>query len=179
MAEEPLIKVKPHALKRMAPLFAPGETLLVALPCGRMDLDSKTLRDADRDYFLVTDRRVLSVPGAWFRTGKGALGFLRAMIFDADLTAHVLGATLTVHVQARGQAPERSVAFANLKKPDAELALKLLREPCTVRMCKACGKPLRDDFAMCPFCQASLKRVCGNCGRPMQDAWVSCPYCGT
>lgn len=175
---EPLIKVKPHVFQRMAPLFAQGEQVLAALHCGRMDLDGQSVRSGSRDCFVVTDRRVLSVPGAWFKTGKGAFAFLRSMVFDVEMTTHVLGATLTVHVQARGAAPARDAAFTNLKKADAEQVLKLLREPCTVRLCKACGKPLRDDFAMCPFCQASLKRVCGTCGRPMQDAWVSCPFCG-
>lgn len=43
--------------------------------------------------------------------------------------------------------------------------------------CPSCRRTIEEDFLVCPFCQAVLKRGCSNCGRTLNMAWRACPYC--
>jgi len=45
--------------------------------------------------------------------------------------------------------------------------------------CPACGKPIKEDFLICPYCRKKLKTPCINCGRPLKLEWKVCPYCKT
>jgi RNA polymerase subunit RPABC4/transcription elongation factor Spt4 len=45
--------------------------------------------------------------------------------------------------------------------------------------CPACGKPVKDDFLICPYCRKKLKNRCINCGKPLNLDWKVCPYCKT
>ncbi|MEA2015554.1 MAG: zinc ribbon domain-containing protein [Actinomycetota bacterium] len=45
--------------------------------------------------------------------------------------------------------------------------------------CPACGKPVNDDFLICPYCRKKLKTPCINCGKPLKLDWKVCPYCKT
>ncbi len=65
---------------------------------------------------------------------------------------------LIVYLLVRvGQAPE----------PGVQVALS----------CPNCGKPVRRDFKVCPYCQTPLVHECPNCGEPVQSGWKVCPYC--
>lgn len=44
--------------------------------------------------------------------------------------------------------------------------------------CRACSKPVKTSFAVCPYCGASLKEHCPNCGFTLQPEWFNCPDCG-
>ena len=44
--------------------------------------------------------------------------------------------------------------------------------------CPKCGKPIKHEFNICPYCQTKLRTECSNCGRMMEPGWVACPYCG-
>ena len=43
--------------------------------------------------------------------------------------------------------------------------------------CPACGREIRDDFLICPYCRRKLKNSCVDCGRPLNLDWKICPYC--
>jgi RNA polymerase subunit RPABC4/transcription elongation factor Spt4 len=43
--------------------------------------------------------------------------------------------------------------------------------------CLACGKEVRDDFLICPYCRKKLKNSCVNCGKSLNLDWKICPYC--
>lgn len=43
--------------------------------------------------------------------------------------------------------------------------------------CPQCRKSVRDDFAICPYCRASLQTSCPNCKRAVQADWQAFPYC--
>lgn len=45
--------------------------------------------------------------------------------------------------------------------------------------CPACGKPIENDFLICPYCLKKLKQTCPECKRPLKISWTVCPYCKT
>lgn len=44
--------------------------------------------------------------------------------------------------------------------------------------CIGCGKNVRRDFSVCPYCGTSLKNACSRCGFPLESGWENCPSCG-
>lgn len=44
--------------------------------------------------------------------------------------------------------------------------------------CPECARPVEADFAVCPFCRASLRTECEECGESMDRKWVACAFCG-
>ncbi len=53
--------------------------------------------------------------------------------------------------------------------------------PSTTPQCPKCNKEVSPDFAVCPYCSASLKsaNTCTNCKKELQPEFTVCPYCGT
>ncbi len=45
--------------------------------------------------------------------------------------------------------------------------------------CPMCGKAVRDDYKLCPYCGFTLHLKCKTCGRPLERDWVVCPNCQT
>ena len=175
----PLIKIKSHTLKMMQPIFAPGEQIQVAIPCGRMHFDPGTvIRAKDRDYLIITNKRLVSIRGAWFQSQQGLQSWTRNMILGVDVDEYLLGSTVRIHVQPHKAGDPSTVEFPNCSKPEAETIQKMFSEQALGRRCPGCGRPLSEEFTFCPFCKTSLKRLCRNCGKPQQDGWVNCPYCG-
>ncbi|MBC7333360.1 MAG: zinc ribbon domain-containing protein, partial [Actinobacteria bacterium] len=43
--------------------------------------------------------------------------------------------------------------------------------------CPSCGKEVKDDFLVCPYCRKKLKNSCIQCGRALNLDWKICPYC--
>jgi type IV pilus assembly protein PilB len=46
------------------------------------------------------------------------------------------------------------------------------------QLCAGCGRVVSQDFAVCPFCQQSLKERCSGCGSAVEQDWEACPNCG-
>ncbi len=46
------------------------------------------------------------------------------------------------------------------------------------KVCPDCKNPVKDDYKICPFCGAQLKKHCPSCEKPVEPAWKMCPYCG-
>lgn len=44
--------------------------------------------------------------------------------------------------------------------------------------CKNCGKPLQEDFNVCPYCGTVQKIICRKCGEELEEDFINCPYCG-
>src|SRR5207248_11654509 len=36
---------------------------------------------------------------------------------------------------------------------------------------------VQDDFILCPTCRTRLKRVCPSCGKLIRPEWNICPFC--
>jgi len=45
--------------------------------------------------------------------------------------------------------------------------------------CPKCGRSIRKEFRLCPYCGASLKVECSDCSQPLDPDWRVCPYCGS
>ncbi len=52
------------------------------------------------------------------------------------------------------------------------------KKPLQKSFCAACGKPLQDEFTLCPYC-GNTQYSCKNCGKHLEHDWKVCPYCGT
>ncbi|RCX07344.1 phospholipase D-like protein [Anaerobacterium chartisolvens] len=43
--------------------------------------------------------------------------------------------------------------------------------------CLNCGKSIKSEFNICPYCSTSLVEHCRQCGRQVLADWKVCPYC--
>lgn len=46
------------------------------------------------------------------------------------------------------------------------------------KICIHCGKHIKRDFKVCPYCSAELTNKCPNCGSEIMADWNVCPKCG-
>jgi len=53
----------------------------------------------------------------------------------------------------------------------------VLRDPRLVT-CLKCATPVRQGFAFCPNCGASLTLACPQCRRAVEPGWTHCVHCG-
>jgi RNA polymerase subunit RPABC4/transcription elongation factor Spt4 len=43
--------------------------------------------------------------------------------------------------------------------------------------CLNCGKNIKSEFSVCPYCSTPLNSSCPRCGRQVLNDWQTCPYC--
>lgn len=53
----------------------------------------------------------------------------------------------------------------------------ILRDPLLVP-CRECGSMVRQGFAFCPKCGATLANACPQCRKATESGWTHCAYCG-
>jgi len=46
-------------------------------------------------------------------------------------------------------------------------------------VCPGCGRPVKDNWQVCPYCHTKLKKACISCGELLDLPWNICPYCAT
>ncbi len=44
--------------------------------------------------------------------------------------------------------------------------------------CSQCGRPVRADYRVCPYCGQSQSLQCPQCHEPVAVDWKVCPHCG-
>lgn len=44
--------------------------------------------------------------------------------------------------------------------------------------CRACGKPLKKGWEICPYCATPVHPTCAECGKELEADFNNCPYCG-
>lgn len=44
--------------------------------------------------------------------------------------------------------------------------------------CSQCGRPVRSDYRVCPYCGQSQSLQCPQCHEPVAVDWKVCPHCG-
>jgi predicted amidophosphoribosyltransferase len=44
--------------------------------------------------------------------------------------------------------------------------------------CPQCGKPVEEEWQVCPYCGTGLASECPECGKATEPDWVACPFCG-
>jgi hypothetical protein len=47
----------------------------------------------------------------------------------------------------------------------------------TIDKCPKCGKLIKHDFLICPYCSVNLRTKCKNCGKTVEKNWIACPFC--
>jgi RNA polymerase subunit RPABC4/transcription elongation factor Spt4 len=45
-------------------------------------------------------------------------------------------------------------------------------------VCVNCGKSIRSEFKICPYCGQNQGIFCPQCGKSMAADWKVCPHCG-
>ncbi len=53
----------------------------------------------------------------------------------------------------------------------------IMRDP-LLTPCPQCGSMVRQGFAFCPKCGASLANACPGCRKAIEPSWTHCAYCG-
>lgn len=43
--------------------------------------------------------------------------------------------------------------------------------------CPRCRRAVREEFLVCPHCEAKLRSACTGCSRALAASWRACPYC--
>jgi RNA polymerase subunit RPABC4/transcription elongation factor Spt4 len=46
------------------------------------------------------------------------------------------------------------------------------------RACVSCGKGIKADFKVCPYCGQTQERQCPKCEAAVAHDWKVCPHCG-
>lgn len=72
--------------------------------------------------------------------------------------------------------PRETLAEAYERSLEEEALLQAIEEG---RQCPGCGRDVKDDWQLCPYCLTILKRECHKCGYLMDLTWNVCPRCAT
>ncbi|MFH1537998.1 MAG: zinc ribbon domain-containing protein [bacterium] len=172
------MKIKKQVIDRLRALLADDESVEATISFGKFQFRPGAVeRPEDRDYLLVTDKRILVVKGEWFKKGEGVSEYQRQSVRGASSKNFLLGCTVTLRVAA-GDGEEKELVFENCGKPEGEAAVKILTVEAGINRCPMCDRELTGDFTFCPYCNAGLKLLCSNCGKPLQMEWKNCPFCG-
>jgi RNA polymerase subunit RPABC4/transcription elongation factor Spt4 len=71
--------------------------------------------------------------------------------------------------------PKETIVEAN----DRALAEEaMLAEVQSRPHCANCGRPVHEEWIICPTCRNRLRRVCPNCERLIELDWALCAWCG-
>src|SRR3954453_21192998 len=71
--------------------------------------------------------------------------------------------------------PKETVAEANERALAEEAMLvEIESQP----HCANCGRPVDEEWIICPTCRNRLRRVCPNCSRLVELDWSLCAWCG-
>lgn len=92
----------------------------------------------------------------------------------AALVVAVLGVFgLIVYVMLR---PSETLAEAYERSLEEEALLQNIEEK---PLCPGCGRPVKDEWQVCPYCHTKLKKPCIACDTMLELAWNICPVCAT
>jgi RNA polymerase subunit RPABC4/transcription elongation factor Spt4 len=90
----------------------------------------------------------------------------------ASLMVAVLGIFgIVIYIMLR---PPETLAEAYERSLEEEALLQNIEQK---PVCAGCGRPIKDDWQVCPYCHTKLKKLCVNCGRLLELPWNLCPYC--
>ena len=92
----------------------------------------------------------------------------------AALVVAVLGVFgLIVYIMLR---PSETLAEAYERSLEEEALLQNIEEK---PLCPGCGRPVKDEWQVCPYCHTKLKKPCISCDTMLELAWNICPVCAT
>lgn len=92
----------------------------------------------------------------------------------ASIVVAVLGIFgLAIYVLLR---PQETLSEAYERSLEEEALLQNIEEK---PICPGCGRPVKDQWQVCPYCHTKLKKLCLHCGELLELPWNLCPYCAT
>lgn len=92
----------------------------------------------------------------------------------ASLMVAVLGIFgIVIYVMLR---PPETLAEAYERSLEEEALLQNIEEK---PVCPGCGRPVKEDWQVCPYCHTKLRKACVQCGELLELPWNLCPYCAT
>ncbi|HOO56084.1 MAG TPA: zinc ribbon domain-containing protein [bacterium] len=177
---EPIIRISQVWLKDLQKVLAPGEEIQVAIPIGKVDLESgRVPRATDRDYLMLTDKRLIEVKGRYFINKTGCSHYPRRLVTAAESRNFLMGSTLKIAFRdERKENEEVMVEFSNCGKREADAIVEILDRQLYNRFCPSCRRLLDQDSTFCPNCFTVLKHLCSTCGKKLEPESDTCPHCG-
>lgn len=100
---------------------------------------------------------------------RDALAQIAAALVVAVL--NVFG--LIIYVMLR---PSETLTEAYERSLEEEALLQNIEEK---PHCPGCGRPVKDNWQVCPYCHTKLKKPCIQCDTMLDLAWNICPVCAT
>lgn len=92
----------------------------------------------------------------------------------ASLVVAALGIPgVVIYVMLR---PQETLSEAYERSLEEEALLQNIEEK---PVCAGCGRPIKDNWQVCPYCHTKLKKSCTACGKLLELPWNLCPYCTT
>ena len=173
------IRMKQRLMDELSVMLSPDERVIVTIPHGNQVLVQGRLQKADsRDYFLLTDKRLIMVKGRYFNDRIGFKAYSRKLCAAAETKHYNVGSNLSVLLQDPKSKREITLEINNCRKAEAEAIVKELTADKRRKQCPRCTGILEKEFTYCPNCGASLKNICPRCGKQLPDSNAACPHCG-
>lgn len=72
--------------------------------------------------------------------------------------------------------PRETLADAYERSLEEEALLQEIEEK---PVCPGCGRSVKHDWQVCPYCHTKLKKPCFQCGHVLELSWNICPHCAT
>lgn len=82
-------------------------------------------------------------------------------------------AGVVVYIMLR---PHETLADAYERSLEEEALLQEIEEK---PACPGCGRSVKNEWQVCPYCHTKLKKPCFHCGNVLELSWNICPYCAT
>lgn len=177
---EPVIKIRDECVRALSTMLAPGEKLLIAVPCGGQgDADGRVKKVQDNDYLLITDKRIICVRGSFFLDRSGFEAYPRKLCAGVSVRPYLMGCNLKMKFcSPRDPDSAVEVEMKNCKKTDAETIADEISKQLGFGKCPSCTTVLQKPSTFCPNCGKALKKRCRSCGKEILPEAAACPVCG-
>lgn len=80
---------------------------------------------------------------------------------------------LVIYIMLR---PQETLADAYERSLEEEALLQEIEERPS---CPGCGRAVKGQWQVCPYCHTKLKKPCVSCSEVLELSWNICPYCAT
>lgn len=149
--------------------------------CGESKLNNKNIGDPPANG---RERKVGRCPVCLGTGLKGRMGIYEILEVTPRLRVLISkGASLQEIQSAAIESGFETLEQDGLKKArdglttEDEVWRVIGRQDEGISICPSCGKPLSEDFLVCPYCAEDISQTCQKCSRVIQPDWQVCPFC--
>lgn len=178
---ESLIRLKKEWLDTLSGMLAPGEELIIAVPCGGHNANDERYKKAhDFDYLLITAKRIMYVKGKFFLDKSGFTAFPRKLCSGVTTKPYLMGCNVKISFTNPVKKEEEIILEAkNCRKKDAEAIEEELNRTLSFGKCPSCRTELQKPSTFCPKCGRVLRKICPTCGKEICADMTTCPRCSS